>query len=225
MKKKNNRERKRNRKIMNQNTAPLHEPYVEGSFLEYLDKMFKGMSGWRYISVSKPGSVFKKTGNMIVPIHYHKQLPVLTSDGKYMSEDYKIATCITLFDPAFEGLVITADGYVVEGGNVPEQHADLKKDPSLIDKYNNLKSEDVFKEVDAETMDIASTEYLETLKNDMESVNKKFEDMSKFFADAMAVPVAEAQPEGETCEAVKEVEEDAEPKVEEAEEHVEELTE
>lgn len=178
--KKHNNERKR------MAMQYVDRTYTKDSILDYLHKLFNGMAGWKYASISRAGSVFKNTGRMIIPVHLHKQLPTMNDDGKYVSEDLRIVTCIKLDVDyqEFEGIVLSNTGMIYEGDKGLDADTVYQAPAQyLVDTYNNIPMSEFSTNVEQEEMDKASIEYMETLHDSMEDINEKFKnlDISNMF--------------------------------------------
>ena len=158
----------------------------EDTVKSYLMKFFIGKAGWKYVSISKPGSLFKTPlGNMIVMVKLHKTMPVLIETGRYEADKDMMLTPIKLNDiwEMFEGMVVDNTGKVYVGDDSYEtvEGASTMHPTPVAMAFLTSKPELVFSEVEADEFSLASDEYVAKLKSAMQKTNAQFSQLSKFF--------------------------------------------
>jgi len=152
----------------------------------YFMSLLKGKCGWKYLSISKIGSVFTDdTGMCIVPVSLHKTIPVLSKNGKYTSPEAHLVKCIRLNKTCmdFEGIVFTNKGAAYLGSTIDciTQGVGAHFIPPQPVSLMTSAPETLFSEVTAEEVDIASTIYMQALHKAMEDTNEKFNNLTKYY--------------------------------------------
>lgn len=155
---------------------------------EYVMQYFKGKAGWKYISIARPNSTFTKEFSQIVDILLHKDIPVLTSSGKYTSEGAMLIKCIKLLPnfKDFDGFVIKNTGEFYSGNNLDNERQGVTNILNIPtnDSYLKLNPEEFLSEVDADLVEKASVSYMQDLTEMITDTNNKFNTLNKFFKDA-----------------------------------------
>lgn len=89
--------------------------------VEYLLSRFVGKAGYRYISISRHGSLFIHDDyKALVPVILHKDFPIASSLGRFSDPNRKdCVISLVKVDPSFKGVVLGRDGaFYAEGINI-----------------------------------------------------------------------------------------------------------
>jgi hypothetical protein len=112
-------------------------PYIQStSVVEYLREKFRGKAGYKYISISKVGSLFLQPEYAnIVPIIMHRNMPTITAMGRFNDGNNKeLAIGLVKVTEAFPGLVIDRSTNVYFGGSLTPFDGDpLLPNPFICD--------------------------------------------------------------------------------------------
>lgn len=173
------------KKSLIKETPEIVEEYPD-SLRAQLKTHFKGMSGWKFVSISKAGSMFGQGEHAnIVPVQLHKTIPSLADTGKYMSTEDRLVTCIKLLEHHldFVGLVMTNRGEVYMGDSLSSKQQDLPDTfmppvPEFVTKEHHSQFSE---EATDEDITAASTKYFKELSESINKTEEKFNDLSKYF--------------------------------------------
>lgn len=93
------------------------DEYVgKNQIIAFLLEKIKSFSGYGFISIGVPGSVYKNEERRnIVLITVHKNIPVLTPEGLYKSDKDIVLEAMELGSSDFKGVVIDKHGHGVIG--------------------------------------------------------------------------------------------------------------
>ena len=93
------------------------DEYVgKNQIIAFLLERIKSFSGYGFISIGVPGSVYKNEERKnIVLITVHKNIPVLTPEGLYKSDKDIVLEAMELGSSDFKGVVIDRHGHGIIG--------------------------------------------------------------------------------------------------------------
>lgn len=168
------------------------------SMREYLLRLFRGKAGWKYVSVSLPGSTFPDEYRNIVPIHLHKEPPIVLDDGKYKSENRIFVECIALKaeHSDFQGVVLDRLGNGYTANDISQVGAlgeELQPPPPV--RFLELPPEAVFDTVTPELIDKASAAAICHLTTVMNAAATNLTKLDKFFKNSKGEPVSDKSEE------------------------------
>jgi len=113
-----------------------HDEYRgKDEVIRYLLEKLKPFNGYKFISISAVGSVYKEGDNrQIALITVHWSLPNMNERGRYESAKDRVLEAIKVNDPNFKGVVIDKHGNGIIGNPLAPMNDVSNKVPSIGDE-------------------------------------------------------------------------------------------
>lgn len=136
--KKNRKEQKAKANVLMIN----HDEYKgKDQVIGYLLERLKPFNGYRFISISAAGSVYKDGPNKQVSIiAVHRSMPNMDERGRYESDKDINIEAIKVNDPEFKGVVIDRYGHGIIGNPMAPMNEVAKDVPAIGDEEAKAKT-------------------------------------------------------------------------------------
>ena len=139
-KRRENKEPKTNILMINHN-----EYHGKNEVIRYLLERLKPFNGYKFISISAVGSVYKDGPNkQVALITAHWTIPNMDERGRYESAKDKVLEAIKVNDPEFKGIVIDKHGHGIIGNPMAPMTDVSNAVPSIGDEEAKVEEQSPF---------------------------------------------------------------------------------